>query len=399
MGQLLQPLPLLRPLVPEQGLLHGGLVLGNQVDGGDGQGPHRLLHVPAPVGQLHGLPGDLPAQTSGDLQPLLAADVTKIRVPDLEGHPGALHAVPPQAGPHLIGQLNDPRLNLLPALQIVGKGVAVAHRLGGRVLSRRGHRGAVQAAGVVVELAPLLSQQAEQPLPVKPGQVPDGAHPHPLQGLRRRPAHVQQVGHRQGPHQPLVIVPADPGGGVRLFIVAAQLGKNLVEGDAHRDGQTELLAHPAADLVGQGHRVPPEQVEGARHVQPALVDAEGLHQIGVVLVHTVDLLGKLPVHAVVGGKEHQVGTLPLGLPDGLRRLDLKFFGRLVFGQDDAVAALRVAAHRHRQMAQLRVVQKLHRCVKAVQIAVKNDPLHARALLSVSVYGAFAEKSNRCSKSR
>ena len=201
----------------------------------------------------------LPAQTSGDLQPLLAADVTKIRVPDLEGHPGALHAVPPQAGPHLIGQLNDPRLNLLPALQIVGKGVAVAHRLGGRVLSRRGHRGSGPGRRRSRGAGSPASPAGGTALPVKPGQVPDGAHPHPLQGLRRRPAHVQQVGHRQGPHQPLVIVPADPGGGVRLFIVAAQLGKNLVEGDAHRDGQTELLAHPAADLVGRATGSPPNR--------------------------------------------------------------------------------------------------------------------------------------------
>lgn len=59
---------------------------------------------------------------------------------------------------------------------------------------------------------------------------------------------------------------------------------------------------------------------------------------------------------MVGGEEDQVGALPLGLPDGLRRLHPEDLGRLIFGQDDAVAAGRIAADGHRQVAQLRVGQ-------------------------------------------
>ena len=219
------------------------------------------------------------------------------------------------------------------------------------------------------------AQQVEQALPVKAGQVPNGADAEFFHGLRRRTAHIQQISHRQGPDHLPEILPGDAGGGIRLFIVAAQLGKHFIKGDSHRDSQTELLAHPAADLIGQSRGISSEQVEGAGHIQPAFIDAEGLHQIGVVLVHPVDPPGKLPVHPVVGGKEHQVGALPFGLPNGLRRLDPELLGRLIFGQDDAMAALRVAAHRHGKMAQLRMVQQLHRGVKAIQIAVKNDPLH------------------------
>ena len=113
-------------------------------------------------------------------------------------------------------------------------------------------------------------------------------------------------------------------------------------------------------------------------VQPALVDAEGFHQIGVLLIELVYLAGELPVLVVVGGKENQPGTLFPGLPDGLRGLDTEGLGRLVFCQDDAVAAGRVAAHRHWEVAQLRVLQQLHRGVKAVQITVKDDTVH-RAL--------------------
>lgn len=141
---------------------------------------------------------------------------------------------------------------------------------------------------------------------------------------------------------------------------------------------------PVPQLVGQGPGVAAEEVQGAGDVQPALVDTEGLHQVGVFLIDPVDPVGEVPVLAVVGGEEDQVGALPPGLPDGLGGLDLEGLGGLVLGQDDAVAALRIAAHRHRQMAQLWVVQQLHRGVKAVQIAVKNDPVHGRAPFSFVV---------------
>ena len=224
----------------------------------------------------------------------------------------------------------------------------------------------------------MAPQQGEQGFPVKPGQIADGPHPEPLQGVCRSPAHIEQVGHRQRPDQGTKVIRRDQGDGVRFFVVAAQLGKHLVEGDSHRDGQAQLPPHPTAELVGQGQGVPAEEVERASDVQPALVDAEGFHQIGVLLIELVYLAGELPVLVVVGGKENQPGTLFPGLPDGLRGLDTEGLGRLVFCKDDAVAAGRVAAHRHWEVAQFRVVQQLHRGVKAVQITVKDDTVH-RAL--------------------
>ena len=238
-----------------------------------------------------------------------------------------------------------------------------------------GHRGPVQAAGVVVELGPHFAQGLKEPLPVKGGQLADGADAQLPEGLGRRPAHIEQVAHGQGPDDFPEVVPVDHRGGVRLFIVAAQLGEHLVEGHPHRDGQAEAAAHLLPQPVGQGPGVAPEQVEGAGDIQPALVNAEGLHQIGVLLIEAVDLPGEVPVPPVVGGEEDQAGTFALGLPDGLGGLDPEGLGRLVFGQDNAMAAVGVAAHRHRPVAQLGPVQQLHRGVKAVQIAVKNDPVH------------------------
>ena len=201
--------------------------------------------------------------------------------------------------------------------------------------------------GVVVEGVAPLAQDLTQRRPVKPGQIPDGVYPIARQHPGRRPPHKQQVGHRQGPQQLLIIVPGDDGGGVRLFVVAAHFGKDLVEGHPNRHGKPQLLPHCPADPVGQPLAVGVEQVESARHVQPALVDGKGLHQVGVPFVNGVDFPGIFPVLTVVGGEEDQVGALPAGLPDGLGGLDLECLGRLIFGQNDPVTAIWVAAHRYR----------------------------------------------------
>ena len=113
------------------------------------------------------------------------------------------------------------------------------------------------------------------------------------------------------------------------------------------------------------------------HVQPALVNAEGLHQVGVLVVDLVDLPGVLVVQAVVRRQEHQAGALLFGLPDSLRRLDAIFFRGLVFGQNDAVAGRGVPADRRGDLPQIRVAQQLHRGVKAVQVTVQNHPVHGR----------------------
>ena len=53
-------------------------------------------------------------------------------------------------------------------------------------------------------------------------------------------------------------------------------------------------------MVCQGLGITAEEVEGMGDVQPALIDAEGLHQVRVLLVDGVDLFGDLPVQFVVG---------------------------------------------------------------------------------------------------
>ena len=113
-------------------------------------------------------------------------------------------------------------------------------------------------------------------------------------------------------------------------------------------------------------------METAGDIQPAFVDAEGLHQIGVLPVDGVDPAGVVGVQAVVGRQQYQVGALLLGLPHRLRRLDAHPLGGLVLGQNDAVAGGGVAADGYRYVLQRRLVQQLHRREKAVQVAVEDD---------------------------
>ena len=285
---------------------------------------------------------------------------------------------PPQAGGHGVRQHRDAAPDLRPRGEVLGEGGAVAHGLHHLRVVPGADRVCVQAVGVVVELGAHLAHHGLQGLFFAGGQLTDGADAELGEQLLRRAAHIQQRPHRQRPDDVPPVLPGDDGGGVGLFVVAAQLGEHLVEGDPHGESQPHLPLHPLPQPVRHGPGVPAQQVEGVGDVQPALVDAEGLHQIRVLVVDGVDLFGDLPVQIVVRRQQHQSRTLLLRLPDGLRRLDAVFLGRLVLGQDDAVAGGGVPADGHRHVPQVRPVPQLHGGVKAVEIAVENDPVHGPA---------------------
>ena len=284
--------------------------------------------------------------------------------------------MPPQPQGHPFRQQLGPRLDLLRSRQIPAEGEAVSHGLGRRGLSRRADKAVVPAVGRVVELLPVFAQPFLQVLPAGAGQVPNGMdvvlRQHPGGG----PPHKEQVRHRQGPENLGHLFPGNDRGGVGLFVVAAQLGKHLIKRDPHGNGQPQFPLHLLPQPVRQGRRVPAEESQGPRHIQPALVDAEGLHQVCIPAVDLPGQAGVIPVLVMVGGQKQQGRALPPGLPNGLRRLYPLGLGRLVLGQDDPVAGRRVPADRHGLLPQLRVAQQLHRGIECVQITVKNHPVHS-----------------------
>ncbi|SCI76607.1 Uncharacterised protein [uncultured Flavonifractor sp.] len=256
----------------------------------------------------------------------------------------------------------------------------------------------LRSGGVAVESGALLAQNGHQSLGVEPGQVPDGLDAVAPEHLGRRAAHKEQVGHWQGPEKLAEVFPGNHRGGVRLFVVAAHLGKDLVEGHPHRHGQSGLRLHRLPDAVGNGFPIPAPQVHGASDVQPALVDGEGFHQVGKPVIDGVDNAGVLPVLVPVGREEHQVGALLPGLPDGLGGFHAHGLGWLVLGQNDAVAGFGVAAHGHRLSAlpQLGQGEQLHRGVEAVEVTVEYGPVHDAhpldAVCSIYQYTILYEKS-------
>lgn len=98
------------------------------------------------------------------------------------------------------------------------------------------------------------------------------------------------------------------------------------------------------------------------NVQPAFVDAERLHQIGVLIIDCVDPPGVFVISLMVGRQQNQVRAFLPGLPDRFRRLNAVFFCRVILRQDDAVAGGRIAADGGRNVFQLRVGQQFHRRV-------------------------------------
>ena len=206
------------------------------------------------------------------------------------------------------------------------------------------------------------------------GQCSNGIDAVPAQLPGGGRAHIQQVAHRQGPHQLPVVLPGNDRGGIWLPIVAAQLGKDLVEGDSHRHRQAQLSLDPPPQGVRDLLPIS-EQAGAATHVQPALVQSKGLHLVGVLEVELPHLMGELQIAIIPGRHYYQTRTAAPGLPDSLPGGHAKGFGLIALGQDDAMAQGGIPAHRHRLPPQSGVVQALRAGIKVVQIAVQNHSLH------------------------
>ena len=236
------------------------------------------------------------------------------------------------------------------------------------------HRTFIQAVGIAVEHTAHLPQLPLQPGPVGRRQLADGMDSQPFQLLLDILPHIEKGGGGQGPDDLMKIFPGDLGGGIRFAVIAAQLGKNLIEAHPHRDGEPQFLPDTGPQLVGNLAACP-KQLAAPGDIQPAFVDAKRLHQIGVLGVDGVDQAGIFHIFATVSGGQHQPGAFALGLPDGLRRLDAILLRQLVFRQDHPMAALRIPAHRHGHIFQLRAQQALHRGIKGVAVTVQNHPIH------------------------
>ena len=193
-------------------------------------------------------------------------------------------------------------------------------------------------------------------------------------GLRRFPDE-QQRPRVERPDDLPEVFPRDLGHGVRLAVIAAELRKDLVERHAHRNREPELLPDAQADLL-RDLAPAAEQARAAGDVEPALVEAEALHHVGVLRVNAFCKPRILRVTVEMRRHKADARALALGLPERFGRLHALRLRQHVFREHDAVPALAVAADGHRHIPQRRVVQRLDRRVEIVHIDVQDDAVHS-----------------------
>ena len=350
------------------------LVFGQQVRRCDRQQAHRLVHLPVRVQQGH---RGLDQRAGGVGRPLerhLPRAVAELRVADAELHGLAHHPAAAQAAADIVAQRGQAHAAFVLAEQVVRKGHAVAHAFDLALLVKRAHRLVVLAAGVAQQGIAHFAENPMHKRGVARGELADGVHAQPGEPVRRALADIEQRVHRHRPDLVPVVFAREHGRAVRLFVVAAQLGERAVERHTDRDRQPDLLAHPSAQLV-RDLLARAEQVHRAGDIQKGLVNAERINQIGVLQIQLVALARIFDVFRAVRCDQPQVGALAPGLPDGFGGLHAERLGFFVFRQDDAVAALRVAADRGGTVRKIGVEQGLDRSVKRVAVAVQDRAFH------------------------
>ncbi len=288
------------------------------------------------------------------------------------------HTVAAQPGGYRLGQAVQGFPHLLVCGQVPGQRGAVANGFGLLLGIHPLHRGIIQAVGINPQGLAHAAQQRAHHTRLHAGNVPNGVQAVPPQGLFGAGAHQQQVRTGHVPDDLFHLPAAKLRNRVGLFVVAAQLGENFVKGHANGHGQAQLRLHPLADGFGNAPPIAKEQA-AAVHIQPALVQTEGLHPVGVVLVNLFGQLRKIGIALMMGRHQLEARALAHGLPDGLGGLHAFGLGKHIFRQYNAVAAFLVPGHGHGHVPVLGGVKGLDRGVKVVHIHMQNAVFHWRRL--------------------
>ena len=198
-----------------------------------------------------------------------------------------------------------------------------------------------------------------------------GAYAQPVQSFGGVSAHIEQVLHLKGKDDVPIIFAGNNGGGVGFFIVTAQLCKNFVEADPHRNGEPRFVINPFPYHIRKGLAVGGKKVKAVCYIQPAFVNAERLHKVGVIVVDAVDDFAEIFVAFPLRRKNYKVGTEFFCRLYGLCGFYAVSFCRLVFGKNNAVAVFAASAHRDGFVPQFGIWQQRNGCVKTVAVAVEN----------------------------
>ena len=201
----------------------------------------------------------------------------KLGVSDSHLQSAGIQPMVPQACGHGISQHGNARLHLNPCRQILRKCGAVADRLGRLGIEAGANGRAVQAIGVGMELQAHFAKKRLQRIRAAGSQLADGLHAIRFEKLFGGAAHVQKVSHRQRPYELLPIFTGDHSGGVRLAVIASKFGKDLVEANAYGECQPQFPPDTCTQGVRKSFGISAKEVQGMGHIQPAFVNAKGLH--------------------------------------------------------------------------------------------------------------------------
>ena len=327
----------------------------------------RNVPLPRVVGAdpAHQLLGDLGEQGGRRYrrrQGRCARHRAEVGKPHAHGHGPAGEGLGPEPGPDPVGEVQQRRpehllLERLPAERRL--------RAGGAGPAMRADDARIPIPRQRPELlSGRLADQALQRLARHLRQLPDGAHaglgqpgpgdranaPHQLD---RQVVQESEFGLRIDEHQP-----------VGLGHLRGDLGQVLGAGDAHRDRQSQLRPHAAADGLRDRNRRA-EQVFGPCNVGEGFVDRDALDQRREVSQHLDGGVAQPLVFLEMTADEAQLRAEFPGLPARHPAAHAEGLGLIGGGQHDA------AADGNGDAAQRRVEQLLDRGVEGVQIGVKD----------------------------
>lgn len=112
-----------------------------------------------------------------------------------------------------------------------------------------------------------------------------------------------------------------------------------------------------------------------RYVQPALVYAVGLDEVGILGIYRARQARILHILVEVRPHHYDIGAFALCLPHGVARLYAEFFGLFALGKHYALALLLVAAHRNGHADEFGVQFALYRGVEVVEVGMNYYSLH------------------------
>lgn len=282
------------PFLAADGIIeHGQLLrvfLWDEIYRSDADGAHLL----APLIPLLEHPESGCGDLIGELRPhgQLALVLVAVEVVAPDVHLDALRREFMDAEPvtYVLGEFQHDPEHFIVIIEVCRAGDAVADRLD------RGHEILLHDPRLIVAVGVGPQGEtvdAEQPLEkerVGVRHIADGVDAVSGELLRGGGSAVDHFGAVQRPHLFLEASLGDLRDGVRLLHVAAQLGEDLIKGNADADGQPKFLPDALADLFSDLHRGALSPAPG--DVKPALIHAEGFHLVGVALV---DGVGQLAV--------------------------------------------------------------------------------------------------------